>query len=136
MAKFVNGVKKFPTLLLKRLPIFLLKVLYILPFLLFGIWLLKLVYFPHEVPQVEAKKADESAQVTGEDGIFRKILLQKDIVPREHFHMVDEYVSRPETIHPTCLTCHGTYPHSKEQKVRSILNFHGGFIACSVCHAG
>ena len=135
MAKFVNGIKKVPTLLLKRLPIFLLKVVYILPFLLFGVWLLKLVYFPHELPQVEAKKADESAKVTGEDGIFKKILLEKDTVPRDHFHMVDEYVSRPETISPICLTCHGTYPHSKEKKVRSILNFHGGFIACSVCHA-
>ena len=50
MAKFVNGVKKVPTLLLKRLPIFLLKVVYILPFLLFGVWLLTLVYFPHELP--------------------------------------------------------------------------------------
>jgi hypothetical protein len=117
MAKFVNGVKKVPTLLLKRLPIFLLKVVYILPFLLFGVWLLTLVYFPHELPQVEAKKVDELAKVAGEDGIFRKILLQEDTVPRDHFHMVDEYVSRPETVHPTCLTCHGTYPHSKEQKV-------------------
>ena len=31
--------------LIKRFPIFLLKFVYILPFLLFGAWLLKLVYF-------------------------------------------------------------------------------------------
>ena len=31
--------------------------------------------------------------------------------------------------------CHGIYPHSKEKKVRSILNFHTGFIACAACHA-
>ena len=73
---------------IKKVPIFLLKFVYILPFLLFGVWLLKLVYFSHELPLVEAKKADESAKVTGEDGVFKKILLQKDTVPRDHFHMV------------------------------------------------
>jgi cytochrome c553 len=121
--------------ILKRFPIFLLKFLYVLPFLLFGAWLFKLVYLTHDLPHVEAKKPAELTEVVGDDGVFKKILLQKDTVPRDHFHVVDEYVSRPEHISPTCLTCHGTYPHSKEEKVRSILNFHGGFIACSVCHA-
>ena len=121
--------------IIKKFPIFLLKFVYILPFLLFGAWLLKLVYFSHDLPHVEAKKAEEVTEVVGDDGIFKQILLQKDVVPRDHFHLVDEYVSRPEYISPICLTCHGTYPHSKEEKVRSILNFHGGFIACSVCHA-
>lgn len=121
--------------IIKKFPIFLVKVVYILPFLLFGAWLLQMVYFTHDLPHVEAKKADEFTEVVGDDGIFKKILLQKEVVPRDHFHLVDEYVSRPEYISPICLTCHGTYPHSKEEKVRSILNFHGGFIACSVCHA-
>ena len=120
---------------IKRLPLLLLKFIVILPFVIFGVWLLKQVYFSHDLPHVEAKKAEEFTEIVGEQGVFRKILLQKDTVPREHFHLVDEYVSRPEYISPICHTCHGTYPHSKEEKVRSILNFHGGFIACSVCHA-
>jgi len=135
MGKFGDTVGRILRVI-KKIPIFLLKFIYILPFLLFGAWLLKLVYFTHELPHVEAKKAEESAEIVGEDGVFKKILLQKDAVPREHFHMVDEFVSQPaEYIAPICLTCHGTYPHSKEEKVRSILNFHGGFIACSICHA-
>ncbi len=105
--------------------------MYLLPFLLFGAWLIKLVYFPH----VEARKTVEAPKIAPEAGIFRQILLQKEPAPREHFHMVDEYVSQPRHGQAVCLTCHGTYPHSKEEKVRSILNFHGGFIACSVCHA-
>ncbi len=135
MGKFGDTVGRILRVI-KKIPIFLLKFIYILPFLLFGAWLLKLVYFTHELPHVEAKKAEESAEIVGEDGVFKKILLQEDAVPREHFHMVDEFVSQPaEYIAPICLTCHGTYPHSKEEKVRSILNFHGGFIACSICHA-
>jgi hypothetical protein len=121
--------------IIKKFPIFLLKFVYILPFLLFGAWLLTLVYFPHDLPHVEAKLAEESTLIIGEDHVFKKILLQKDAAPREHFHLVDEWVTRQDHMAPICLTCHGTYPHAKEEKVRSILNFHGGFLACSVCHA-
>ena len=121
--------------LIKRFPIFLLKFVYILPFLLFGAWLVKVVYFQPEIPQVEAKPGEESTILIGEDHIFKKIFLHKDAVPREHFHLVDQWVTRQDPMAPVCLTCHGTYPHSKSEKVRSILNFHGGFIACSVCHA-
>jgi len=67
--------------------------------------------------------------------VFRTILQQNELVAREHFHMVDAYITQPEPNPPLCLMCHGTYPHSKEMKVRSIVNFHTGFIACAVCHA-
>ena len=127
LGKIFQAIKKFPILLLKFL--------YILPFLLFGACLLNLVYFQPELPQVEAKLAEESTLVIGEDHVFRKILLQKDAAPRDHFHLIDEWVTRQDHMAPVCLTCHGTYPHSREEKVRSILNFHGGFLACSVCHA-
>ncbi len=130
MGKLVNIIGKVIRII-KTIPILLLKFIYILPFVLFGAWLLQLVYFPH----VDAKKEIEPAKVSGKDAIFRKILLEKEAVPRGHFHLVDEYVSPPEHMPPICLTCHGTYPHSKEEKVRSMLNFHGGFMACSVCHA-
>jgi cytochrome c553 len=130
MGMFDNIIGKVVSII-KTFLVLLLKFIYILPFLLLGAWLLKLVYFPH----VEAKKMVELGGVAAEDGIFRKILLLDEPVPRGHFHLVDEYVSPSEHMPPICLTCHGTYPHSKEEKVRSILNFHGGFIACSVCHA-
>lgn len=114
-----------------RLPVFLLKVAYLLPLLLFGLWLLQMLYFP----QLEAKKIAEIVKFKKKEDIFKTFLIQKDVVPREHFHMIDEYVTRKEALLPLCSTCHGTYPHSKEKKVRAILNFHTGFIACSVCHA-
>ncbi|UCG12265.1 MAG: hypothetical protein JSU72_17480, partial [Deltaproteobacteria bacterium] len=86
--------------IIKSVPVFLVKFIYILPFLLFGAWLLKLVYFQPELPQLEAKLADESPLVAGEDRIFKKILLQKDAVPREHFHLVDEWVTRQDHMAP------------------------------------
>jgi len=117
---------------LKKIPIFLLKTVYLLPFLLFGLWLIQMLYFP----QLDAKKIMGIASHKEEDkNIFKKILKQDELVAREHFHMVDEYIIKPESNPPLCLMCHGTYPHSKEKKVRSILNFHTGFIACAVCHA-
>ena len=116
---------------LLRLPVFLLKLVYLLPLLLFGLWLLQMLYFP----QLEAKKITKMVKPKKEENIFKTFLIQNEAVPRGHFHMVDEYVTRKETMLPLCSTCHGTYPHSKEKKVRALLNFHTGFIACSVCHA-
>ena len=108
----------------------LVKGLLIFPLLLFGLWLLKLVYFPG----FEAKKAVAIIEAA-EENIFDTILKNKQLIPQGHFHLVDDFVSQPEVNPPLCLTCHGTFPHSKEKKVRSLLNFHTGFISCSVCHA-
>jgi len=117
---------------IKKIPVFLIKAIYILPFLLFGLWLIQMLYFPqfdtHEIIDITYHKAED-------DHIFRTILQQNELIAREHFHMVDKYITRPESNPPLCLMCHGTYPHGKEKKVRSILNFHTGFIACAVCHA-
>ena len=112
-----------------RFSVLLLKALLVLPLLLFGLWLLKLVYYPG----FEAKKAVAIIEAAEED-IFKTILKDKKTVPQGHFHMVDDFVSQPENNPPLCLTCHGTFPHSKEKKVRSLLNFHTGFVSCSVCH--
>jgi hypothetical protein len=124
MSKIFNKLAKFLVLLIKAI--------YVLPFLLFGIWLIQMLYFPqseiHNVMDITRHKAED-------ENIFRKILQQNALIAREHFHMVDEYITRPESNPPLCLMCHGAYPHSKEKKVRSILNSHTGFIACAVCHA-
>lgn len=117
---------------IKKIPVFLIKAIYILPFLLFGLWLIQMLYFPqfdtHEIIDITHHKAED-------DHSFRTILQQNELIAREHFHMVDKYITKPESNPPLCLMCHGTYPHGKEKKVRSILNFHTGFIACAVCHA-
>jgi len=108
----------------------IIKTAFFIPLLLLALWLIHLIYFPELDALVEAnvKKAHE------ETTVFRKILSQPDTDNRGHFHMIDEYVSLSEPFRPLCTTCHGTYPHSKEKKVRSILNSHSGIMACAVCH--
>ena len=110
--------------------IFLVKAVFAVPLFVFGLWLLQMLY----TPGLDAHKAGEAPKPAEEEGIFRKILKSGQRKPQPHFHMVDEVVHQPEPFQPICLSCHGTFPHSKEKKVRSILNFHTGFMACAVCH--
>lgn len=107
-----------------------LKVIYILPFAVFGLWLLSHVY-------ISGFNIESFSSVSTEgqgDDLLASILKQKGSVPRDHFHMTDEYVVQQDPNPPVCVICHGTYAHGKEKKVRSLLNLHSGFIACSVCH--
>jgi len=113
-----------------KLYIFFVKAIFAIPLLLLGLWLLQMLY----TPDTEAHKSVETSKPVEEEGIFRKILKNDKRRPSAHFHMVDEHVDQPEPYQPICITCHGTFPHSKEKKVRSLLNFHTGFMACAVCH--
>jgi hypothetical protein len=106
------------------------KIMLILILLLTAVWMLTLLYFP----ETELKNSTKGAQKTEEAGIIRKIVEQKDDGLRDHFHMVDEDTVQSAHYEPVCMTCHGTYPHGKEKKVRAFLNFHSGFLACAVCH--
>ena len=110
--------------------IFLIKTVLTILLALFAGWLIKTVYFP----EAEAHRNEGMIAQKTDTGVFHEILSDEKPIPREHFHIVDELLTQPEPFHPLCLNCHGTYPHSKEKKVRSILNFHNGFIACTVCH--
>jgi cytochrome c553 len=119
-----------------KLPVFLIKAVYLLPFILFAVWLLQLLYFPKlEVVKLGAARFAPMLEPAEEQDVFSAILMSQGSISPGHFHMIDEYISQQESMAPLCLTCHGTYPHSKEKKVRALLNFHTGFIACAVCHA-
>ena len=108
----------------------LVKAIFAIPLFVFGLWLLQMLY----VPDIESSKPSSQPKLTAEEGIFRKIAQNASRRPQPHFHMVDEHRDQPEPFQPICLSCHGTFPHSKEKKVRSLLNFHTGFMACAVCH--
>lgn len=107
-----------------------IKGIIILPLLLFGIWLIKLVY----LPDTGGDKQDAGQAEAADGGIFVRILSDQQLVPRGHFHLVDEHLDGREPYRVLCLNCHGTYPHRKEKKTRALLNFHGGFMDCTVCH--
>jgi hypothetical protein len=109
---------------------FALKAVFVLPLAVFGIWLIQMLYFP----KVKATTSELPLQAVSEDLMFRKIWQETEPVSRSHFHMVDASIFQSAPYEPICRTCHGTYAHSKEKKVRSILNSHEGFLACAVCH--
>ena len=113
-----------------KLSIFFVKAIFAIPLFLLGLWLLQMLY----TPDTQAHKSTQTSKPAEDEGIFRKILKNDQRQPRAHFHMIDEHLDQPEPYQPICISCHGTFPHSKEKKVRSLLNFHTGFMACAVCH--
>ena len=113
-----------------RIGVFLVKAVFVLPLFVFGLWLIQTLYFP----EVRAGKLEDPLLTEEGDLFFRKIGLQKSPVARGHFHMIDEFIFQPGPYEPVCRTCHGTYAHGKEKKIRSLLNSHEGFLACAVCH--
>jgi hypothetical protein len=58
----------------------------------------------------------------------------QDLQLHKHFHHIVPYPQLPEDKRPVCYICHSDYPHSKNKKVRSILNMHTQFFVCESCH--
>jgi hypothetical protein len=51
-----------------------------------------------------------------------------------HFHRIVDYPQLPENERPVCYICHSDYPHSKNTRVRSLLNMHTQYFVCESCH--
>lgn len=116
--------------MIKKSGLFLIKVIYLAPFFVFGLWLLGLVYFPG----FDLNASISLLRYRPEPEVLPVVIPKKEAVPRDHFHMIDAYVEKPAEPPPICVMCHGRYAHGKEKKVRALLNMHEGFISCSVCH--
>jgi hypothetical protein len=113
-----------------KISTFMLKAVFVLPLLVFGIWLIQMLYFP----KVKASTSQVPLKAVSEDLMFREIWQETEPVSSGHFHMVDADIFQTAPYEPICRTCHGTYAHNKDKKIRSILNSHEGFLACAVCH--
>jgi mono/diheme cytochrome c family protein len=121
--------KRGPSII-QRVVLFFLKVVYIVPFFAFGIWLLSMVYLP-------GREVGRPPSVRGEKqpaAVFKVLMPKHEALPRGHFHMVDEYLQPQGQHQPVCVVCHGAYAHGKDKKLRAMLNMHDGYIACAVCH--
>ena len=75
-------------------------------------------------------------------GYVTKTLKEISVQPMErgkytlqHFHNLDEVVLKGIEYPSTCVSCHGDYPHNKNEKVRAFFNAHSWFIACETCHS-
>jgi hypothetical protein len=58
----------------------------------------------------------------------------EDLELHQHFHHLVAYPQLPENMRPVCYICHSDLPHSKNQKIRSLLNMHTQFFVCETCH--
>ena len=66
--------------------------------------------------------------------ILDEVKKHEEYEKHRHFHNVVEYPSLPEKMRPVCYICHSDYPHSKNKKVRAMLNMHTQFFVCETCH--
>lgn len=58
----------------------------------------------------------------------------EDLEKHRHFHNIVSFPQAPENLRPVCFICHSDYPHSKNKKVRSLLNMHTQYFVCESCH--
>jgi hypothetical protein len=66
--------------------------------------------------------------------ILEEVREQEAYEKHRHFHNVVEYPQLPVNMQPVCYICHSDYPHSKNKKVRALLNMHTQFFVCETCH--
>ena len=58
-----------------------------------------------------------------------------DLEQHRHFHNIaEEDPQLPETLRPTCYLCHSDFPHSKNKRIRGLMNIHTQFFVCQTCH--
>lgn len=66
--------------------------------------------------------------------ILDEVRKQEEYEKHRHFHNVVDYPKLPADKQPICYICHSDYPHSKNKKVRALLNMHTQFFLCETCH--
>lgn len=67
-------------------------------------------------------------------GILEEVRRQEEYEKHRHFHIIVDFPEMPENVRPVCYICHSGYPHSKNKKVRALLNMHTQFFVCEACH--
>ena len=76
----------------------------------------------------------EKIEETQKSAILEEVKKQEEYEVHRHFHNVVAYPQLPDKVRPVCYICHSDYPHSKNKKVRAILNMHTQFSVCETCH--
>lgn len=87
----------------------------------------KTVQIPHtNVTEVECTTKCHSEDKGKIDNIDRSYLTD--------FHKKEKFAITRLDDESSCRVCHPLYPHSKNNKVRALVNMHTGFMLCEVCH--
>lgn len=59
---------------------------------------------------------------------------REELEKHRHFHFVADSPQLPENKRPVCFICHSDYPHSKDKRIRALMNIHTQFLVCETCH--
>lgn len=67
--------------------------------------------------------------------ILEAVQRQQELEKHRHFHNIAAPVPKlPENLRPVCFICHSDLPHSKNKRIRSLMNLHTQFLVCETCH--
>ncbi len=107
---------------------------------IFALWLIAVVYPPPglDLSWVWTPREPEPVFFDDEEELFGPMMRRHSPKAPHHFHMIDEqievHVHNPEGGLSICSHCHGVYPHYDNEMTRALLNLHGSFMDCAVCH--
>lgn len=59
---------------------------------------------------------------------------REEFEKHRHFHYIADSPTLPENKRPVCFICHSDYPHSKNKRIRALMNVHTQFLVCETCH--
>ncbi|MDH3956198.1 MAG: hypothetical protein OET81_05870 [Desulfobacteraceae bacterium] len=88
---------------------------------------------PH-APEIITPVKAKLLPVEEHSAILEEARKHEEFEIHRHFHNIVEFPKLPENNRPVCFICHSDYPHSKNKKVRSLLNMHTQYFACETCH--
>lgn len=86
---------------------------------------------PELVSPLQAKFIEED-----KSAILEEARSHEEFEIHRHFHNIVEFPQLAENVRPVCFICHSDFPHSKNKKVRSLLNMHTQYFVCETCHVG
>lgn len=66
--------------------------------------------------------------------LLEEVKRQEEYEQHRHFHHMVSAPQLPQNMQSVCYICHSDYPHSKNKKVRAMLNMHTQFFLCETCH--
>lgn len=89
--------------------------------------------FSHHGPEI-LKPLKEKYFARHESAVLEEARRLEELEIHRHFHNIVKFPQISESQRPACYICHSDYPHSKNKKVRSLLNMHTQYFVCETCH--
>ncbi|MEW6441531.1 MAG: hypothetical protein AB1640_11415 [bacterium] len=72
--------------------------------------------------------------VTDKSDLVRQFREESIREVHEHFHHLPSLREAEPQHQSQCLMCHSLLPHSKNERIRVMMNMHSDFLSCETCH--